>query len=164
MKRSLVAVLLLSCAPGCAYRWIERRVDALEQVVDEATRAGAATCAPVELALSRVHLEFARGELREGDAPRAERHLILAEPNGQAALRLAKEQKCAIKARSPGLSSWTSGSRADLRASSFGSRAEPRASSSGSRAEPRASTSLRSNPLIAAHRGRDARNTLGSTN
>jgi hypothetical protein len=94
MKPSAGLVLCLSLAPACAYRYIERRVDALNQVVEEATRAGAATCAPVELALSRVHLEFARHELEDGDAPRAERHLTLAEPNGQAALRLAKEHKC----------------------------------------------------------------------
>jgi hypothetical protein len=59
----------------------------------------------VELALSRVHLEFARRELSDGDAPRAERHLTLAEPNGQAALRLAKEQKCSSEASEPQASS-----------------------------------------------------------
>jgi hypothetical protein len=102
MKRCVGFVVLLTFAPACAYRWIERRVDALSQVVDEATRAGAATCAPAELALSRVHLEFARSELSEGDAPRAERHLTLAEPNAQAALRLAKEQKCTVQVSQEG--------------------------------------------------------------
>lgn len=101
MKASVGLVLCVSLAPACAYRYIERRVDALTQVVDEATRAGAATCAPVELALSRVHLEFARHELADGDAPRAERHLTLAEPNGQAALRLAKEHKCSSHTSEP---------------------------------------------------------------
>jgi hypothetical protein len=105
MKRGVALVLGLSLAPACAYRYIERRVESLAQVVDEADRAGAATCAPVELALSRVHLEFARRELSDGDAPRAERHLTLAEPNGQAALRLAKEQKCSSEASEPQASS-----------------------------------------------------------
>jgi hypothetical protein len=101
MRRRAGLVLCLALAPACAYRYIGRRVDALAQVVDQATRAGAATCAPVELALSRVHLEFARHELADGDAPRAEQHLTLAEPNGQAALRLAKEHKCAAQALEP---------------------------------------------------------------
>lgn len=138
MKQRATLVLCLALAPACAYRYIERRVESLAQVVDEADRAGAATCAPVELALSRVHLEFARRELRDGDAPRAERHLTLAEPNGQAALRLAKEQKCSQEAaESRGSSPPTSSRwRVEPRASSL----SPRSAELGSRAHSRAST------------------------
>lgn len=86
-------LLVLSCA-ACASSLVERRVDELRAIVEEAQRQGAGRCAPAELALSSVHLEFAQLELREGDLERAERHLIVAEPNGKAALRLAKEDKC----------------------------------------------------------------------
>jgi hypothetical protein len=150
MKQSAGLVLLLACLPACAYRYIERRVDALAHVVEEASRAGAATCAPVELALSQVHLEFARHELLEGDAPRAERHLTLAEPNGQAALRLAKEHKCSVAA--PEQKPATSERPGVSLPVAFGSRAQPRALMFGSRTEPRAST-LRSDPIAAAQRG-----------
>jgi hypothetical protein len=150
MKQSAGLVLLLACLPACAYRYIERRVDALAHVVDEATTAGAATCAPVELALSLVHLEFARHELLEGDAPRAERHLTLAEPNGRAALRLAKEHKCTVAApeQNPKTSERSGSSLPALSVS----RAEARPSTSGSRTELRALT-LRSDPVAAAQRG-----------
>jgi hypothetical protein len=93
----------------------------------------------------------------EGDAPRAERHLTLAEPNGQAALRLTKEHKCRVDASA---GSTTSGRRrsslstlfclrADPRASTsslFGSHEQARTSLSSSRAQARAS-------IAAAQRG-----------
>lgn len=95
MKWPAVACFL-TMAAGCASSLLERRVDELRNVIADATKHGAARCAPVELALSSVHLEFAELELRQGDAQRAEQHLILAEPNGKAALRLATEGRCEI--------------------------------------------------------------------
>lgn len=89
--RASFALLALS---GCAGSIVQQRMDDLRATLDEAERRGAASCAPVELALSSVHLEFARLELREGDEQRAERHLIVAEPNGKAALRRTKEGDC----------------------------------------------------------------------
>jgi OmpA-OmpF porin, OOP family len=79
---------------GCAGSMVQHRIDELRSTLEDAERRGAARCAPVELALSSVHLEFARLELREGDEQRAERHLIVAEPNGKAALRRTKEGDC----------------------------------------------------------------------
>lgn len=95
-----VGLALLTGVAACAPSLVERRVDELRAVVTEAERRGAASCAPVELALSSVHLEFAQLELRQGDEPRAERHLILAEPNGKAALRRTKEGDCQASAQS----------------------------------------------------------------
>ena len=92
--RRHVSTLLLLALSGCGPSLIERRADELRSIVAEAQSRGAASCAPVELALSSVHLEFAQLELREGDEARAERHLILAEPNGKAALRRTKEGDC----------------------------------------------------------------------
>jgi hypothetical protein len=91
LRSALFPLLALS---ACGPTLIERRADELRSILTEAQSRGAASCAPVELALSSVHLEFAQLEQREGDEARAERHLILAEPNGKAALRRTKEGDC----------------------------------------------------------------------
>jgi hypothetical protein len=95
-----LGLALLGGLAACAPSLVERRVDELRGIVAEAQRRGAGSCAPVELALSSVHLEFAQLELREGDEPRAERHLIVAEPNGKAALRRTKEGDCQASSQS----------------------------------------------------------------
>jgi hypothetical protein len=104
--RAGVALLALS---GCAGSMVQQRMDELRTTLEEAERRGAARCAPVELALSSVHLEFARLELREGDEQRAERHLVVAEPNGKAALRRTKEGDCHPSSASVAASSTSTG-------------------------------------------------------
>jgi len=99
--RGGVGLVLLGFS-ACAGSLVERRIDELRATLVDAERRGAASCAPVELALCSVHLEFAQLELREGDEQRAERHLILAEPNGKAALRRTKEGDCHPSAESAG--------------------------------------------------------------
>ena len=106
--RARAGLLLLSIG-GCAGSMVEQRMDELRSTLQEAERRGAARCAPVELALSSVHLEFARLELREGDEQRAERHLVVAEPNGKAALRRTKEGDCHPSAASVAAASSSAG-------------------------------------------------------
>jgi hypothetical protein len=92
---------------ACASTAIVTRADELERIVAAATQRGARECAPQELALAKVNLEFARLELSQGDRHRADHHLTLAEPNAKAALRVASDGKCrgaagrpAVEARS----------------------------------------------------------------
>lgn len=83
---------LLACAPSS----VARRIESVALVAEQAARRGAKVCAPEELALARVHLEFARLELRQGEVGLADRHLTLAEPNAKAALRLSNaSDECA---------------------------------------------------------------------
>lgn len=92
----LLAVALVSTAVGCAKGSMLRgRIDGLTDVVEQAERNGAYRCAPRELALAQAHLEFARTELVQGDANRAEEHFAIAEPNGRAAFRLSPAARCA---------------------------------------------------------------------
>jgi hypothetical protein len=90
---SLAGLFLLGIS-ACASTALATRADALEQLVQTATRRGALHCAPQELALAKVNLEFARLELSQGDRRRADHHLTLAEPNAKAALRVASDSKC----------------------------------------------------------------------
>lgn len=110
---------------------VQQRMNELNSTLEEAERRGAARCSPVELALSRVHLEFAGLELREGDEQRAERHLIVAEPNGRAALRRTKEGDCHPSAASVASSPLaTTGARASATATGKGMVASPSLSGS----------------------------------
>jgi hypothetical protein len=88
---------------GCASTAVVTRADELARIIAAATQRGARECAPQELALATVNLEFARLELSEGDRRRADHHLTLAEPNAKAALRVASDGKCKAVAVPPTL-------------------------------------------------------------
>lgn len=88
------ASFLLLGISACVSGAVVTRADALDQLVRTATRRGAPQCAPQELALAKVNLEFARLELSQGNRRRADHHLTLAEPNAKAALRVASDNKC----------------------------------------------------------------------
>jgi OOP family OmpA-OmpF porin len=88
------ALACVALASACAPSGVVTRADSIAQVVRSATQRGALTCAPQELALAKVNLEFARLELSQGDRERADHHLTLAEPNAKAALRVASDGKC----------------------------------------------------------------------
>jgi hypothetical protein len=107
-SRSLLVGGALSVVGGCASTAVVTRADELEQIVAAATQRGARECAPQELALAKVNLEFARLELSQGDRRRADHHLTLAEPNAKAALRVASDGKCRGAAVRPavGARSW----------------------------------------------------------
>lgn len=89
------AVFVGLATSACANRQLTRTVSELETIALRASHQGAALCAPEELALARVHLEFARFELSQGDPTRAQRHLVIAEPNARAALRVTSSPSCA---------------------------------------------------------------------
>jgi len=87
----LGTLALVGCTQSAV---IQGRIDGLKQVTDEARASGAYRCAPHELALATAQLEFAQVELDQGDQARADEHLILAEPNARAALRLSPRAEC----------------------------------------------------------------------
>ncbi|MEM1029959.1 MAG: OmpA family protein [Myxococcota bacterium] len=66
----------------------------LEKLASQAERNGARRCAPRELALAQTHTEFATVELDQADVFRAERHLVLARANAQAAYDLSPPSQC----------------------------------------------------------------------
>ena len=90
---ALAALVLLA---GCqAASSLEGRIAGLRDVLEQAERNGAYQCAPRELATAQAHLHFAEEELEQGDPSRAEEHVVVAEPNVQAAFRLSPAARCA---------------------------------------------------------------------
>lgn len=83
---------LVACAKGPI---LQGRIAGLNDIVDQAERNGAYQCAPRELALARANLEFAQVELEQGDMPRSEEHIAIAEPNARAAFTLSPAARCA---------------------------------------------------------------------
>jgi outer membrane protein OmpA-like peptidoglycan-associated protein len=73
-------------------------MSALRASIDAVTRAGAARCAPRELALAHANFDFAQMELLQGDALRAQRHLEEVAENVGAAQVLTPERGCAMRA------------------------------------------------------------------
>ncbi len=81
--------LAAGCATGSALR---QRADGIESNVKTAREQNAQSCAPRDLAVAEANLDFARLELAQGDAFRAEEHLRLAEPAARDAV--AKSADC----------------------------------------------------------------------
>lgn len=92
---SLAIVALSGCGRAAT---LQGRVDGLRDVLEQAERNGAYRCAPRELALAQANVDFAVVEMAQGNMDRAEAHFALAEPNGQAALRLSPPDRCAPQA------------------------------------------------------------------
>lgn len=94
LVRPVLMVPLLG-ALGCAQGPVLRgKIDGLAKITSQAERNGAMRCAPRELAIAKAHLAFASLELDQGFTSRAERHLILAEPNAHAAYELSPPETC----------------------------------------------------------------------
>ena len=87
---ALAALLLAAtgCVSGAALR---ARSEVLRADLDRARRSGAMRCAPKELATGEANLEFAAGELDEGNSFRAQEHVRDAEIATQRALQLSKD-------------------------------------------------------------------------
>jgi hypothetical protein len=80
---------------GCGSLPVSRaRVESVRASIARVAQAGALSCAPRELALARAHYDFARIELRNGNAARAERHIAVAEQNVGAAQVLTPDRGC----------------------------------------------------------------------
>jgi OOP family OmpA-OmpF porin len=78
MTRGTSAALaaVLACASGCVGgARVRADVEVLQAEVDRARRAGAYRCAPRELAAADAHLDFAQGELSQGQSNRAAEHV-----------------------------------------------------------------------------------------
>ncbi|MCP3098635.1 OmpA family protein [Myxococcus sp. K15C18031901] len=92
MTRSSLAALLpllltLSCVSGSKLR---ADTQVLAADVERARRSGALRCAPVELATAEAHLDFAKGELSQGNSGRAAFHVREADTAVDRALELSK--------------------------------------------------------------------------
>jgi outer membrane protein OmpA-like peptidoglycan-associated protein len=92
MKRPSLAALLplllsLACVSGSKIR---ADTEVLAADVERARRSGALRCAPVELATAEAHLDFARGELSQGNSGRASNHVRTADTAVDRALELSK--------------------------------------------------------------------------
>ncbi len=92
MKRArvllaVVAAIAAACATGGKLR---QRSEVLGSDIEKAKRSGGVRCAPKELALSEVNVEFALTEISQGRATRAKEHLDAAETNVKRALELSR--------------------------------------------------------------------------
>lgn len=94
---ALLLGVLATAAVGCTNATqLRGQVDGLSRVAQEAKKNGAERCAPRELALAESHLKFALLELDQGFPSAAANHLLIAEPNTQAALQLSPPDRCIL--------------------------------------------------------------------
>ena len=90
------ALVLMGSAAACATTPVDAaRLAGLRASIAAVTRAGAARCAPRELALAHANFDFAQMELLQGDALRAQRHLEEVAENLGAAQVLTPQRGCA---------------------------------------------------------------------
>jgi len=89
-----VIVLCLSC--GAAFS-LKGKLEGIQQKIEQAEANGAYTCAPVQLAMAKSHLKFARLELDEGYMSKAKKHAAVASVNADEAYDLSPPEKCAPK-------------------------------------------------------------------
>lgn len=83
-----VAAASSSCVSGAS---LKARSEVIHADLDRARRSGAIRCAPKELATGEANLEFAAGELEQGNSVRAGQHVRDAEIATQKALQLSKD-------------------------------------------------------------------------
>jgi len=83
-----VAAASTSCVSGAS---LKARSEVIRADLDRARRSGAIRCAPKELATGEANLEFAAGELEQGNSVRAGQHVRDAEIATQRALQLSKD-------------------------------------------------------------------------
>jgi outer membrane protein OmpA-like peptidoglycan-associated protein len=87
-----VGLTLAGCFSGPQIR---ASADIIKIDIERARRSGAMRCAPRELATAEANLDFALGELDEGNSSRAHDHLVEADVSSKKALVLSKD--CAPK-------------------------------------------------------------------
>jgi OmpA-OmpF porin, OOP family len=98
-----VGLLLLSASAtflliGCADTTVaQRRLDAIQRIIDEARKMGAYACAPRELAAATAHLELGERELLDGDPARATRYMERAEISARDAITVSSRPECAAR-------------------------------------------------------------------
>ncbi|QSQ14214.1 OmpA family protein [Myxococcus landrumensis] len=90
-RPSLAALLTFLLAAGCVSgSKIRADTQVLAADVERARRSGALRCAPVELATAEAHLDFAKGELSQGNSGRAASHVRTADDAVDRALAMSK--------------------------------------------------------------------------
>ncbi len=94
-------VLLFAVSTGCAGIQLEGNARQVRAIAKEARDNGAYRCAPRELALADANLDFAQGELDQGDYFRAREHLQLADKNAREAYRMSPRDRCVAKPAPP---------------------------------------------------------------
>jgi outer membrane protein OmpA-like peptidoglycan-associated protein len=80
-------VALAACATGGK---LQQNASVIRSDIEKAKASGAVRCAPRELALAEANLDFALGDISQGGASRAKRHLVAAEANVKKALDLSR--------------------------------------------------------------------------
>ena len=85
---ALALLLLLGCVNGAKIRG---DADVVAADIDRARKSGAQRCAPTELATAEASLNFARGELSQGNGFRASQHITEAEDAVRRALALSRD-------------------------------------------------------------------------
>ncbi len=87
----VIALALAMLASGCVSgNKIRAGGEVIQADIQRARKSGAYRCAPRELALAEAHLDFAYGEVSEGNSTRAQEHIVIAEENIKKALVLSK--------------------------------------------------------------------------
>ena len=85
---ALLAASASSCGSG---NKIRSDGEVIQADIARARKSGAYRCAPRELALAEANLDFAYGEVSEGNSTRAQEHIAIAEENIKKALVLSKD-------------------------------------------------------------------------
>ena len=87
----LSLVTALVCAGCYSGPQIRASGDVIRTDIERAKRSGAMRCAPKELATAEANLDFALGELDEGNSSRAHEHILEAEAASKQAIMLSRE-------------------------------------------------------------------------
>jgi outer membrane protein OmpA-like peptidoglycan-associated protein len=85
---ALWAASLSGCVSG---NKIRANGEVIQADIARARKSGAYRCAPRELALAEANLDFAYGEVSEGNSTRAHDHIVIAEENVKKALVLSRD-------------------------------------------------------------------------
>lgn len=93
MKRARVVLSIAALGlSGCfSSAQIRASADVIKGDIERAKRSNAMRCAPRELATAEANLDFALGELDQGDSSRAHDHILDAETASKKALLLSKD-------------------------------------------------------------------------
>jgi OmpA-OmpF porin, OOP family len=89
--RSLALVLLASLSACHSGPQIRASGDIIKTDIERARRSNALRCAPRELAAAEANLDFAMGELDEGNSMRAYEHIVEAEVMAKKAVALSRD-------------------------------------------------------------------------
>ncbi len=96
-SRITLSLSLAIALGGCFGQEVRGRANGVEEIVRNARKNGAYTCAPKELALAEAHLRRTRDELDLGHYMPAREHISVADENARLAFKNSPPEKCAPK-------------------------------------------------------------------